>query len=191
MDSVKFFAVMVFIILLVFSTSYLLKVDSELKSKSYLRNITPNPTPIKREVYKYNNEVVNMIPEASNLVYELKFRSDIKYLARLFSEYSSGWFLDEKKFVKVKATAYTACKEECGKDWGKTYLGHKPIPFVTVGVSHDHKNWLGKKIYIKNVGVFHCTDLMNKRMKNKIDILFSSKKACREWGINDVEVYVM
>ncbi len=73
-------------------------------------------------------------------------------------------------------------------------------PFITasmekvkpgmVAVSHDlwEQGWtFGKKIYIKNIGVFRIADFMNTRHKTSIDIFMWQKKDAIKFGIQQTK----
>lgn len=98
----------------------------------------------------------------------------------------------KKRFsFKVKATAYTPRKQECNDDIENTALMVKPKPGWTVAVSHDLLWMLGKKVYIKGVGVRFVSDLMNERFTNKIDIMVGKVKEAKEFGVQDLEIVVL
>ena len=67
----------------------------------------------------------------------------------------------------------------------------KPKPGWTVAVSHDLLWMLGKKVYIKGVGVRFVSDLMNERFTNKIDIMVGKVKEAKEFGVQDLEIVVL
>lgn len=99
--------------------------------------------------------------------------------------------LQRKFTLSVNASAYTPSVNECDKDIKNTALMIKPRPGWHVAVSHDLLWLLGKKVYIKDVGVRFVSDLMNERHKNKIDIMVGSKKEAKKFGLQFVELVVL
>ena len=67
----------------------------------------------------------------------------------------------------------------------------RPKPGVHIAVSRDLKWMLGKKVYIKGIGVRRAEDVMHKRYRKRIDIMMSSVKNAREFGIQDLQIKVI
>lgn len=98
----------------------------------------------------------------------------------------------QKRFsFVVQATAYTPRKQECNNDIENTALMLKPKPGWHIAVSHDLIWLLGKKVYIKGVGVRFVSDLMNERFSNKIDIMMPTPKHAKEFGVKELEIVVL
>lgn len=98
----------------------------------------------------------------------------------------------QKRFsLVVEATAYTPRKQECNDDIEHTALMVKPKPGWHVAVSHDLMWMLGKKVYIKGVGVRFVADLMNERFSNKIDIMMPTVKGAKKFGTQELEIVVL
>ena len=95
------------------------------------------------------------------------------------------------KLIKVKATAYTPSRRECGKNNRRTATMKRPRPGQHVAVSRDLKWMLGKRIKIKGIGVRKVEDLMHRRYKRRIDIMMGSVKNAREFGVQDVRVRII
>lgn len=77
-------------------------------------------------------------------------------------------------------------------------------PFITannkrvrdgiVAVSRDlfSSGWkFGRKIYIKDLGVFTIDDLMNKRMRNSVDIFMFDTKEALQFGRKKLRAYLL
>lgn len=84
----------------------------------------------------------------------------------------------------VTITAYTPSINECDNDPQHTAIMTKPRP-GTIAVSRDllEAGWtFGKRVWIKNHGVFVINDLMNKRYKKRIDIVMFDKNQAIQFG---------
>jgi 3D (Asp-Asp-Asp) domain-containing protein len=84
----------------------------------------------------------------------------------------------------VTITAYTPSTNECDNDPLHTAIMTKPRP-GTIAVSRDllEAGWtFGKRVWIKNHGVFVINDLMNKRYKKRIDIVMFDKNQAIQFG---------
>lgn len=84
----------------------------------------------------------------------------------------------------VTITAYTPSVNECDSDPQHTAIMTKPKP-GTIAISRDllEAGWtFGKRVWIKNHGVFVINDLMNKRYKNRIDIVMFDKNQAIQFG---------
>jgi len=88
----------------------------------------------------------------------------------------------------VTVTAYTPRVKECDNDPTNTAMMTKPR-IGTVAISRDLflAGWtFGKKVYLKNIGVFEISDLMNESHKNKIDVLMFDVKKAKKFGTKEV-----
>jgi 3D (Asp-Asp-Asp) domain-containing protein len=99
--------------------------------------------------------------------------------------------LKKEKTFKVIATAYTARAKECNKDFKNTAIMEKPRPGYTIAVSQDLMHLLGERVYIKGEGVRRINDLMNKRYKNRIDLLHPTVSGARKFGTQTVIMIVI
>ncbi len=84
----------------------------------------------------------------------------------------------------VTVTAYTPSVEECDDNPEHTAIMTKPTP-GTIAVSRDllEAGWtFGKRVWIKNHGVFVINDLMNTRHSKQIDIVMFDKKQAVRFG---------
>lgn len=84
----------------------------------------------------------------------------------------------------VTITAYTPSVNECDSDPQHTAIMTKPKP-GTIAISRDllEAGWtFGKRVWIKNHGVFVINDLMNKRYKKHIDIVMFDKNQAIQFG---------
>jgi len=96
-----------------------------------------------------------------------------------------------KRAIRVKATAYTPSRKECGRNHRKTATMKRPIPGHHVAVSRDLRWMLGKRVRIKGVGVRQVEDLMNKKYRRRIDIMMSSVRNAKEFGVQDVRMVII
>ena len=85
--------------------------------------------------------------------------------------------------LTMRVTAYTASTRECDKDPGVTAINKEAKPGITVAVSRDRAYMLNKSIWIEGLGVWHVTDVMNKRYDNSIDILVKHREIATAWGV--------
>lgn len=84
-----------------------------------------------------------------------------------------------------RVSCYTPSSDECDDTPHITSINSKPIPGWTAAVSHDLSFLLGKKIFIKGIGVRYINDLMNSRYEKSIDLCEGSKTYCRNFGIKE------
>lgn len=91
---------------------------------------------------------------------------------------------------EMTISAYSLSKKECDSDLKHTATMSKPSPGTTAAVSRDNLHLLGKKVYIEGHGVRKVTDVMNKRFKNRIDLLMSKKEA-KKFGVDSAVVAVI
>lgn len=98
------------------------------------------------------------------------------------------------KTMEVTASSFTLAEEETKRgNIGLTAFGDRLKPGAkAVAVSRDLlRRGLshGTKIRIEGLpGTYTVQDKMNKRWRNKIDILFKKKARAREWGRQKVEI---
>ncbi len=95
---------------------------------------------------------------------------------------------EKAHLYKVRATAYTARREETNEDPTNTAIMETPKPGWTIAVSHDLKHLLGKKVYVYGLGVRRVNDLMNQRFDNHIDILVGTVPQARAFGVQHLEM---
>jgi len=96
-----------------------------------------------------------------------------------------------KKSIKVKATAYTVSKRECGKGKRKTATMKRPRPGVHVAVSRDLRWMLGKRVFIKGIGSRQVEDLMHRRYRKRIDIMMVSVINAKNFGVQNTHIKVI
>jgi 3D (Asp-Asp-Asp) domain-containing protein len=123
-------------------------------------------------IEKYDNTVQQLQTENSLLIQE------IKLLKRKFD-------------INVYATAYTARVQECDPTPNVTAIMEKPKAGWTIAVSHDLIYLLGKKVYIKGIGVRRVNDLMNERYTKRIDILMGNLKESKRFDNRKVQLVVI
>ena len=95
------------------------------------------------------------------------------------------------KVLKVKATAYTPSRRECGKNNRRTATMKRPRPGVHIAVSRDLRWMLGKRVYIKGVGVRYVEDVMHRRYRKRIDIMMACVNTARKFGVQDTYIKVI
>lgn len=103
-------------------------------------------------------------------------RNEIEYLKIKVT--SQQKIINEISKVIVKATAYNAVPDQTDSDPNITACLVKPT-IGSVAVSQDlyFKGWTcGKRIHIKELGIFIIKDVMHYRKTNQIDILIETKK---------------
>lgn len=110
---------------------------------------------------------------------------------RLLSDAFSQDISDRPVYRKlVTATAYTAREAECdATPWFTASM--EPSRVGVLAVSRDLEAvglTLGKTVVIKGMGTFRIEDRMNKRWKNRIDILHANLEAARRFAKRDVEI---
>lgn len=91
-------------------------------------------------------------------------------------------------FKNMTITAYTPCEGETDETPNETALLEKPVPGWTCAVSQDLMRFLGKRVYIKDLGVFYVNDLMNKRHEKRIDLCKGTKSEAIRFGKKTKEV---
>lgn len=103
--------------------------------------------------------------------------------------------IEDEEILKILiVTAYTSSIKETKKYAKGITANNKKIKRGMVAVSRDlYKNgWtFGKKVKIKNIGIFEIQDLMHKRMKNSIDIYIADKEDALEFGRQKLEVKLL
>jgi 3D (Asp-Asp-Asp) domain-containing protein len=57
-----------------------------------------------------------------------------------------------------------------------------------VAVSRDLMGYLGRRVYVKGMGVFRVEDLMAERFEKSIDFFFDNKEEALKFGKKKVEV---
>lgn len=98
------------------------------------------------------------------------------------------------KTMEVTATSFTLAEEETKRgNIGLTAFGDQLQPGdKAIAVSRDllRKGLThGTKVRIEGLpGTYTVQDKMNRRWRNKIDILFKKRSRAREWGRQTVEI---
>jgi 3D (Asp-Asp-Asp) domain-containing protein len=72
-----------------------------------------------------------------------------------------------------------------------TSTGKIPRVGRTVAVSRDLKHLMGRKVYVKGIGVRHIESLTNKRLKRTVDVLVESKNVAVEYGRKKIKMKVI
>jgi 3D (Asp-Asp-Asp) domain-containing protein len=169
------FIVICFIILIVSMTSLFFKEFDKQLEFSYLHSLDAydyQERTLNEVIEKYDNTVQQLQTENSLLIQE------IKLLKRKFD-------------INVYATAYTARVQECDPTPNVTAIMEKPKAGWTIAVSHDLIYLLGKKVYIKGIGVRRVNDLMNERYTKRIDILMGNLKESKSFNNRKVQLQVI
>ena len=137
-----------------------------------------------------NKNKSNVISSLEGYIKILKYREEInkKEINELNCLIES---LRKDKIFKVKGTGYTARAKECNEDFKNTAIMEKPIPGYSIAVSQDLIHLLGERVYIKGIGVRRVNDLMNKRHKNRIDILMPTVSEAINFGNRDLIMIVI
>ena len=101
--------------------------------------------------------------------------------------------MDDLLAVRVQVTSYNPVKS---KGWGNgltTADGNLAKP-GGIAVSHDLKKKYnlkyGSKVILKDYGVFTVTDLMNKRFKNRVDIISFIPQWSKAFGVRPSVLYI-
>jgi 3D (Asp-Asp-Asp) domain-containing protein len=134
--------------------------------------------------------------EKSSYVYRLELEKarDEGSLLRAVVQANLSKIADPVPNKMLTVTAYTA--EELTQQPGEqlfTASSLKPHEGM-VAVSRDlfNQGWVfGKKIYIKNHGVFTITDLMAQRKTKSVDIYMNDQGRATEFGKRQVEVVLL
>lgn len=91
---------------------------------------------------------------------------------------------DINRTFDVKITFYAPSMKGINSDSdnSKTAIMQKPVPGWTCAISRDlvEAGWLGKKIYIKGIGIRYASDIMfdeynGKKIRKQIDICVGKK----------------
>jgi 3D (Asp-Asp-Asp) domain-containing protein len=90
--------------------------------------------------------------------------------------------------IEATVTAYTNRVEETNNDPTHTATMTTPIPGLTCAVSRDLICWLGGRIYIEGVGVWHVDDLMNKRYEQSIDLYMGDVNVAKTFGKQTLKI---
>lgn len=93
----------------------------------------------------------------------------------------------------VDVTAYTANRDECGKDPDNTAIMRRPVPGWTAAVSRDllADGWtFGDRIWIEGVGLYEIADVMHPRFDRRIDVLVGTKQQAEEFGVREAKMAV-
>ena len=119
-----------------------------------------------------NNMMINQ--------YDMKRESEICYLkeenSRLLTLLEKK---EEKKLYLLKVSAYTPRRKECDSTPHITALNKKSRPGKTAAVGSDCLELLGTEIYVKGLGVFHCTD---RKPSKGIDLMVGNVKEAKKIG---------
>ena len=147
-----------------FAQYKLMSMETELNSN--IKILSKNTEDLNKK-YDKANEILSKI--ANRDISELKLKSTI-----------------------VTATAYTARKEEC--DAEPNIMADGTVVYIgAVAISRDMRQKFGIKlgdtIIIKGMGSFVVRDIMNKRFKNKIDILVPTVAAAKMFGVKKLEIF--
>jgi len=89
--------------------------------------------------------------------------------------------------MELTATAYSPEKSQTDDTPYQTAIMTRPKKGWTVAVSRDLMGYLGRRVYVKGMGVFRVEDLMAKRFKKSIDFFFDSKREAVKFGKRKVE----
>jgi 3D (Asp-Asp-Asp) domain-containing protein len=133
----------------------------------------------RNEVIAGRNETIaNQLRTIDQLEGILSYAFDQEYSGQAF------------KTMTVTATAYTAREEECNSEPWITASG-TPSRVGVIAVSRDMEKLgikLGDVIIIKGMGMFRVEDRMNKRWKNRVDILHANLQAAKLFAKRQVEI---
>ncbi|MFW5838046.1 MAG: 3D domain-containing protein [Desulfovibrionaceae bacterium] len=100
---------------------------------------------------------------------------------------------DIKRKRTLTVTAYSPRTQETDATPFTTATNNRVRPGI-VAVSRDlfNQGWVfGKRVYIKNYGVFVIDDLMASHKKNQVDIFMMETDAALEFGKKKLEVHLL
>lgn len=94
---------------------------------------------------------------------------------------------------ELTLTCYTPDPKENWKGMSGSAFGTALLP-GTIAVSRDlyKKGWKrGRKVRIVGHGTYRINDLMNKRHKKRVDILVTSKKRAKDFGVQKARAILL
>lgn len=147
---------------------------------------------LREELTQCKEECVKKIGEYDQTVLRLSLELE-RSRARELDLWERSMALEEKMLAEKAAVSFlpkaTHKLEISGYALGvagvngrHTALGEVPVPGITVAVSRDMKSWLGHWVWIEGIGMRKCTDLMDERFKNSMDVLFHDGVQALKWG---------
>ena len=145
-------------------------------------------------IYYHEKRVDNMIKEDNHMFNMFELKIDLeneKRLVDLLKTEIVEMSLHESRVQKVKITFYSPELGGINSDSNpkKTAIMEDTIIGWTCAISRDliELGWLGKKIYIKGIGIRMASDIMGKGITKQIDILVGKndiKKEAKKLGKN-------
>jgi 3D (Asp-Asp-Asp) domain-containing protein len=100
---------------------------------------------------------------------------------------------DMQRKRTLTVTAYSPRRKETDSTPGLTATNSRVRPGI-VAVSRDlfDNGWVfGRKVYIKNYGVYTIDDLMHERKTDQIDIFIPDTRQALQFGRKELEVYLL
>lgn len=107
--------------------------------------------------------------------------------------------LNFRKVIRMKSTAYTANEACTGKGSGDPYHGitatgtrarRNPSGYSTIAVD-PRVIPLGTKVYVEGYGLAIAEDVGGAIKGNIIDVFFSTNSQANNWGVKQVNVYIL
>ncbi len=97
-----------------------------------------------------------------------------------------------QRSFQVTATAYCPlCGLDDDDEPQDKALGGPVRPGRTVAVSRDLKHLLGRRVYIKGLGVRVVEDLMHPRFSKRLDLCLSNRNQAVAFGVKRLEMVVL
>ncbi|BBD06925.1 3D domain-containing protein [Desulfovibrio ferrophilus] len=137
-----------------------------------------------QEVRQLRSQVDEQSIRLEGLEAELRSRGDISDLFTRFIVSNRKKILDLQRTRSLTVTAYSPRLQETDSTPHVT-ASNKPVRQGIVAVSRDlfDSGWVfGKKVYIKNFGIFTIDDLMAESKRNHIDIFMFDTQAALSFG---------
>lgn len=94
--------------------------------------------------------------------------------------------VSDKKIItyKIDLSHYTASKDETDSSPNTTASGTRPVVGRTLALSRDlFQHLKGKKVWVKNIGIFIVEDTMNSKYSLRGDLLVASKREAFKLGV--------
>jgi 3D (Asp-Asp-Asp) domain-containing protein len=94
--------------------------------------------------------------------------------------------------LKVSVSAYSLSVDQTDSDpLTPAIPSVKLVPGKHCAVSRDLHHLLGKKIFLKGLGVFEVVDTMNPRFTKKVDLLMATRGKAERFGVRHADLSVI
>lgn len=176
-----------------------------------LKEVTYKITTEDNKVVTANPVQENILKEAVPKIIQVKIdktqtvsnnsdtESNMKYNAANTNSNNSVGNIKYKSKINVIATAYTADFQSTGKNPGDAYYGvtasgaiakRDPNGYSSIAVDPSVIP-IGTKLYIPGYGYGIAVDTGGAIKKNRIDLFYNTEKECYDWGVKEIEVYIL